>query len=138
MEGSHGLSLRLVPSSTTQYSFRLGVFLSNARHPHRQLPIQRFLLLFGGLHAQCIFNLGRGPKSNACPGHDADAEQGPGFWGEAAVGAARMGVSVGVFLQLMVVWTRGCDWGWVKGCITYLQRDIVQLTYCAGDDPRVM
>jgi hypothetical protein len=70
-----------------QYSFRLVIFLRNARHAHRHLPIQRILLFLRGLHAQCVFDLWRRPKANACPGHDADAEQGPGFGGEAAVGA---------------------------------------------------
>lgn len=65
-------------------------FSSDTRHAHRQLPIQRILLFLRGLHAQCVFYLGCGPESDACPGHDADTEQGPGLGGEAAVGAVKL------------------------------------------------
>lgn len=75
---------------------------SDTHHAHRQLPIQRILLFFRRLHAQCVFYLGRGPESDACPGHETDTEQGPGFGGEAAVGAVRLVSFLTFFLASVV------------------------------------
>lgn len=54
---------------------------SDPRNPHRKLMIQCILFFLGRLHSQGIFYLRRGPQPDTRPGHDADAEQGPGFGG---------------------------------------------------------
>lgn len=87
----------IASACTFAISIRSSVLLIGVsiRHPHLKLAVQRILLFLGRFHAQRTLHLRRGPQSNRCPGHDADAEQGTGLGGERSIRAVRTtGVSL--------------------------------------------